>query len=68
MITIEQIERTFDNIDKINRPYAALINPEDYKELASELNTIEDKILIKEHPYVPRGKIYIVDRKYFDNP
>ena len=67
MITAEEIEQALDKLDKIIRPYVALINPEDHKELASELDTLEDKILIKEHPDVPRGKIFIVDRKTFDN-
>ena len=50
--------------DKVIRPYAIFCNPKDKETIYAEL---KDKFVIKEHPAIEQGTMYVVDREQFEN-
>lgn len=66
-MTIEEIKQAIHKADLTLRPNILLVNPSDAKIIKDTIPEIDKKVVIKESEFVEQGKIYVMDRKEWEN-
>lgn len=62
-LTVEKVQETLKEYDMIIRPKALVVSPKMKKELLEKIPTIEDRVVLVDHPACEDTTAYLMDRK-----
>lgn len=59
----EEITKALHTVDLVNRPYAVLLNPEDYEKILKAMPDAQERVVLIPDELIEKGKAYQFDRK-----